>query len=566
MTMEKFWMKSWPDYLSTELSYRRDKKPVFEYLRDNAQEFPDRVAIIFYGAETTYRELDEKSEQFAHFLMDTGFKKGDRIALFLPSCPQYHIAHYGISKMGGIIVPCSPVFKEWELTYELKDSGAQAIVALDLLFPVAQASCAEAGIEKMIITSFHDVLPAEPTIDILPFMGMPKTTYPDTVELNDILSKYPSAPVTVNVGLDDTVQLQYTGGTTGLPKGAILTHGAKLFKVAAISTLLRDSIKHLGFEEEVLTCLCILPTFHIAGMLGSVDSMIAYGATQVLLVMFEPVAAMQAIDKYRVQFFSATVPMNTGIMEHPERKQYDLSSLAMTLTTSFGIQLTDEIVEKWRVATNGGLLSEASYGLTETHTFDTFMPIDNPKCGTQGIPNFETEIKIVSFDNPDQEMPVGEMGEIVVRNPSAFKGYWNRPEETAKALRDGWVYTGDMGRFDDDGYLTFLGRKKEMIKTSGFSVFPEEVEEYLARHPAVEMVAAIGIPDSQKGEVVKAFVVPGSEYKEKITADELIEWARKKISSYKVPKAIEFRDELPISGVGKTLRRILVEEEKNKRA
>lgn len=557
-------MKSWPRYLSKELIYPRGKKPVFEYLRDNAREFPDRIAIIFYGAELTYGQLDEMSERFANFLLKSGFKKGDRIALFLPSCPQYHIAHYGIAKMGGIIVPCSPVFKEWELSYELKDSGAKTIVFLDLLYPVARAVSDELGFENRIITSFHDFLPEAPTINLLPMMELPKATFSDAIEFSDILSTYPADAASENVELEDTVQLQYTGGTTGLPKGAVLTHGGKLFKVAAIISLIRDSSRYLGFDGEVLTCLCTLPTFHIAGMLGSVDSMIAYGATQVLTAMFDPIASMQAIDRYRLRFFLATVPMNTGIIEHPERDKYDLSSLAMTLTTSFGIQLTDEIVEQWKDATDGGMLVEASYGLTETHTFDTFMPINRPKCGTQGIPVFETDIKIVEFDDPEKEVPVGEMGEIAVRNPSVFQGYWNKPEETEKALRDGWVYTGDMGRFDEDGYLTFMGRKKEMIKTSGFSVFPEEIEEYLGRHPAVEIVAAIGIPDPKKGEVIKAFIVPTADYKDTCTPDEIIEWARKRISSYKVPKIIEFRDQLPMSGVGKTLRRILAEEEKQK--
>jgi long-chain acyl-CoA synthetase len=560
--MDRIWLKSWPQYLTKELSYPRGKIPIFEYLRDNAREFPDRTAIIFYGAETTYGQLDEMSERFANFLLESGFKKGDRIALFLPSCPQYHIAHYGISKMGGTIVPCSPIFKEWELTYELKDSEAKAIVSLDLLYPVAEPVCKELEIEKRVITSLPDFLPETPTMNLLPMMEFPKATFPDTIEFNDILSTCSSDRVSESVDLDDIVQLQYTGGTTGLPKGAILTHGAKVFKVATICNVLRDSARHLGFGDEVLTTLCTLPTFHIAGMLGSVDSMIGHGATQVLLTMFDPVAAMQAIDQYKLKFFLATVPMNVAIMDHPDRDKYDLSSLLMTLTTSFGIQLTDEIIDRWKAVTNGGRLSESGYGLTETHTFDTFMPIDRPKCGTQGIPNFETDIKIVDFDDPDRELPIGEMGEIAVKNAGVFGGYWNKPEETERALRNGWVHTGDMGRFGEDGYLTFMGRKKEMIKTSGFSVFPEEIEEYLGRHPAVEMVAAIGIPDPKKGEVIKAFIVPSAEYKEKITADEITDWARERISSYKVPKVIEFRNQLPISGAGKTLRRVLADEEK----
>jgi len=401
--MDGIWMEHWPSYLPREVSYPGGQKPVFEHLRDNARQFPDRVAIIFYGKEVTYSELDIFSEKFAHFLLDQGFKKGDRIALFMPSCPQYHIAHYGINKMGGIIVPCSPIFKEWELSYELKDSGAKGIVTLDLLYPVVKAVEEDTDIEKIVITSLHDFLDKEPTMNLAPLMKLPKAEYPDTFELMDIITTYPADPVDVNVGLDDIVQLQYTGGTTGLPKGAILTHGAKLFKVANLLNLLDSSMKLIGMQGREATCLSALPTFHIAGMLSSVDGQVAYGASQVLMVMFDPIAAMQAIDRYKVSYFQATVPMNIAIMEHPEREKYDMSSLKLCLTTSFGVQITKGIAERWKDVTGGCLIAEAAYGLSETHTFDTFMPLDKPKYefGCQGIPLPGVDIKIVSFDNWD---------------------------------------------------------------------------------------------------------------------------------------------------------------------
>jgi long-chain acyl-CoA synthetase len=564
--MERVWMKNWPDFIPKEESYPQGQKPVFEYLRDNARAFPDRTAIIFYGKEVTYGELDRMSEQFARFLMDSGLNKGDRIALFLPSCPQYHIAHYGINKMGGVIVPCSPLFKEWELVYELRDAGARAIVSLDLLYPVAAGACTECGIEKIVVTSMHDFLPTAPTMNLTPMMNMPKVKHPNTTEFVDILSRYPSTPVQVDVGLDDTVQLQYTGGTTGLPKGAILTHGSKLFKVSVLSKTISGNLAFLGHKEESFSCLATLPTFHIAGMLGSVDTMIAQGSTQVLMVMFDPVAAMQAIDRYKLQFFQATVPMNVGIMNHPERKNYDLSSLKLCLTTSFGIQLTEEIVRRWQEDTGGCVLAEGAYGLTETHTFDTFMPLNKPKYvrGCQGIPIPGQNIKIVAFEDKSREVPIGEMGEIVVSNPSVLKGYWNKPEETKTSLVDGWVYTGDMGKFDEDGYLYYLGRKKEMIKISGFSVFPEEVETFLGRHEAVANSAVIGVPDEKKGEAIKAFVVLKQEFQGKVKAEDIIKWAKEGISSYKVPQHIDFRENLPMSGVGKVLRRVLLDEELNK--
>jgi len=564
--MEKVWMKNWPDFIPQEAQYSRGRKPLFEYLRDNAREFPDRTAIIFYGKELTYGELDRMSDQFARFLLDQGLKKGDRIALFLASCPQYHIAHYGINKMGGIIVPCSPLFKQWELTYALRESEAKAIVSLDLLHAVTAPSCKECGIQTIIVTSMHDFLPAEPTMNPAPMMQIPKMTHPDTIEFMDVFSRYPAEPVKAQIDLDDVVQLQFTGGTTGVPKGAILTHGAKLFKASTLVDILRANIEFLGNKNDANICLAILPTFHIAGMLGSVDAMIAMGATQVLMVMFDPVAAMQAIDRYKIQFFQAAVPMNIAIMNHPERGKYNLSSLLLCLTTSFGIQLNEEIVNQWRQDTGGCMLAEAAYGLTETHTFDSFMPLNKPRyeAGCQGIPIPGQQIKIVSWEDKTREVPIGEIGEIVLKNPAVFKGYWNKPEETANTLVDGWVYTGDMGKFDEDGYLYFLGRKKEMIKVSGFSVFPEEVETFLLQHEAVDKVAVIGAPDVKKGEVIKAFIIPKPEFKGKITAEEIIKWAKEGISSYKVPQAVEFRDELPMSGVGKVLRRVLLEEEEKK--
>ncbi|MGC8494063.1 MAG: AMP-binding protein [Syntrophobacteraceae bacterium] len=558
--MERTWLKQWPEYVPREAGYPLGKKPLFEYLRDNAALFPDRPALIYYGKELTYGQLDRMSEQFAHFLIDSGFGKGDRIALFLPSCPQYYIAQYGISKMGGIIVACSPMFKEWELGYELGDAGAKALVSLDLLYPVAAGACRECGIETIVATSLHDFLPESPAMNLTPMMSMPGAACPGAVELVDILSGFPSEPVQVAVDLGDIAQFQYTGGTTGLPKGAILTHGAKLFKASSVSSILAANLEYLGHRGPY-SLLATLPTFHIAGMLGGVDAPVVRGNTQVLLTQFDPVAAMQAINRYKLQFFQATVPMNLAILDHPERRNYDLSSLKLSMTTSFGIQLSEEIAKRWRGETGGSRIVESAYGLTETHTFDTFMPLDRPKFvpGCQGIPIPGQNIKIVAFEDKTRDLPPGETGEIALKNPSVFQGYWNRPEETAAALVDGWVYTGDMGKFDAEGYLYYLGRRKEMMKVSGFSVFPEEVEAFLARHEAVASVAVIGVPDERKGEVIKAFVVLKPQFRGKITAEEIIARAGEGISSYKVPRHVEFIDALPMSGAGKVLRRVLRE-------
>jgi len=261
----------------------------------------------------------------------------------------------------------------------------------------------------------------------------------------------------------------------------------------------------------------------------------------------------------------STVPMNLDILALPEIDKYDLSSLRINPVTSFGIFLTDELVEAWRKATKGGILVEAAYGLSETHTCDTFSPLDKPRIGSVGIPIYETDLRIMDFDNPEKEVEIGIVGEITVKSPAVFKGYWEKPEETKNALRNGRLYTGDMGKFDQDGYVYFLGRKKEMIKASGYNIAPEEVEGFLMRHPAVDQAACIPVPDPKRGETVKAFIVLKPEFEGKITERELIDWAKDKMAAYKYPRYIEFRKELPKNSIGKLLRRVLREEEAQKR-
>ena len=324
--------------------------------------------------------------------------------------------------------------------------------------------------------------------------------------------------------------------------------------------VISGSLKYLGHQGEHIVSLAPFPIFNIAGHSRIADILIGLGTTHILLSMYDPIAAMQAIDRYKVHYFHTTVPMNVGISNHPERQKYDLSSLLLSFTSSFGIQLNAEIVKQWKETTGRCVLAETAYGLSETHTSDTFMPVNRPKYdrGCTGLPIPGSDFKIVYFEDRSREVPLGEIGEIAMKNPAVFSGYWNKPEETKSSLVDGWLYTGDMGKFDEEGYLYFLGRKKDMIKTSGFSVFPEEVELYLNRHEAVEKVAVIGVPDDKKGEIIKAFVVPKASYKDSIRAEAIIAWMRDNISPYKVPKSIDFVSDLPMSGAGKVLRRVLL--------
>lgn len=549
--MEKIWMKHWPQALPKEIRFDQGEKPLHDYLRSRAKEMPDKPAIIFYGRSVTYGELNTASDRFAAYLSDNGIKKGDRVGVFLLNCPQYVVAHFGIQKLGAIVCPCSPLFKELELEYELNDAGIEILVSLDLFMPVVKNVLGKTSLRRVVTTNLNDYLPHVPTLDLIDYMKVPKTPIPDTDDFMDIVTRDAPAPPEVAIDLkNDIGLLQYTGGTTGLPKGCMLSFHAALFKTAA-------TVGMAGITQDSV-CLVTMPIFHIAGMLAGMNSCIYAGATQVLLSMFEVKTAVRAISQYKTDFWYSAVPMNVGIMKDPETGTHDLSSLKLCLTSSFGIQLTREIADQWAQFTKGGLLIEGAYGLSETHTADTFMPRDKIKYDTCGIPGPDAEFKILDLDGAGREMETGEPGEIVLKNPGVFKGYWNKPQETAATLIDGWVHTGDIGKFDGDGYLYLLGRVKEMIKVSGFSVYPEEVELLLNAHDQVIQSAVIGIPHPAKGEVVKAYIIKakGSELDE----DGLIAWAKEHISSYKCPAAVEFRETLPTLATGKLLRRRLKEE------
>lgn len=549
--MERIWMKSWQQDIPQSLTFEQGKKPVHEYLRIRAREMPEKTAVIFYGREISYGELDTASDRFANYLLRQGVKKGDRVAIFMANCPQYMIAHFGMQKIGAIVCPCSPLFKEMELTYELNDAETEVLVTWDILMPIVGKVIGGTKVKKVVVTNLNDYVPAEPTLPLVDMMKIPKQTVPGTDDFMDIVTKGDATPPSVDIDLDQDISLfQYTGGTTGLPKGSMLSFYAALFKTAAVCTI-------AGITKETIS-LVSMPVFHIAGMVAGMNSCIYAGATQILFTQFDVKATMEAIQRYKANFWYSAVPMNVGIMMHPEGKNYDLSSMKLCLTSSFGIILTEEISRQWEAFTGGGRLIEGAYGLSETHTADTYVPRDKVKYGTMGIPGFEADFRIVDLSDRTKEMPVGESGEIALKNPGVFKGYWRKPKETANTLVDGWVYTGDVGKFDEDGFLYLLGRAKEMIKVSGFSVYPEEVELMLNKYPGVAQSAVIGVPDPQKMEVVKAFIVmqPGKT----ATEEEIKAWAKQNMSPYKVPAQIEFRTALPLLGTGKILRRALKEE------
>lgn len=544
--------KSWPSGVSKELTFRCGEIPLHEYVKRNAEDSPNQVAYQFYGNELTWKELNGAIDRLAQFFKTEGIVKGDRIGLYLQNCPQYLIGHYAIQRIGAIVVPLNPMYKEAELVYLISESGVKTvIVGQELYGHIEKITNETPTLEFIITTNYIDYLPEKPALLFPNEYNLPKIRHENTIDLLGILNTteplkdYP----TINIW-EDVALLAFTSGTSGRPKAAMLTHGNALFKTAA-----NVDTNQLKATDIMLT---VAPLCHIAGMLMGVNIPVYSGCETVLLTRFDPQTTISAIEKYRVTTWYSIAAMNAAILTLPTIKNSDLTSLRKNMATSFGIAVTESLANKWKEVTDGCLMFEASYGLSETHTGDTFMPQEKIKFGSCGIPTYETELRIIDPLTGD-DLSIGHEGEIILKNPGVFKGYLNHPEATAETLRNGWVYTGDIGKIDEDGYLYYLGRVKEMIKCSGYSVFPEDVEVLLSRHPAILQSVVIGVPDEKRGESVKAFVVLKPDFKNNIQESEMIEWAKENMAAYKYPRAIEFIDVLPTTSSGKVLRRLLKE-------
>jgi long-chain acyl-CoA synthetase len=510
---------------------------------------PAKPAIVWYGREISYGELARLIDACAAVLAGMGVRQGDRVALFMQNCPQYIVAHFGIQKLGAIACPCSPLFKSHELAYQLADLEPAVVVAADVLYPVVEAVREQARIDQVLLVHYQDLLPPEPTYPVPEEMRAPRAIADPAM---DFLARLEAAaalprPAAPAIALDDVAMLIYTSGTTGRPKGAMLSHGNVLFKTAG-------SVRFLGLHAGDVT-LSIPPLYHISGMLCGFDMPLYSGGSLVLHYRFDALAALASIERHRVTYWKSIAPMLVAAMKLEPARRFDLSSLRITTATSFGVRATAQMSRDWAAFSGGCEVSESGYGLTETHTFDAMMPRDAVRWDTSGklVPGVECRI----VDRAGHELPPGAQGEILLRSPGNFRGYWRQPEKTRETLRDGWVHTGDIGTLDADGYLTWLGRIKELIKVSGYSVFPEDVEVILMKHPQVEQAAAAGVPDPAKGEVVHAFVVLRPTPEPPLSEDALIAWCRDNMSAYKVPRRIEFRTHLPKTASGKVVRREL---------
>ncbi|MEM2959735.1 MAG: AMP-binding protein [Candidatus Jordarchaeaceae archaeon] len=542
--MERPWFKSWPKDLPKSLDY--PEVPIFTFLENTARKVPKKKAVIFYGYEVTYEKLNEWSDRFANALYSMDVEKGDRVGLFLENCPQFIVAYYGALKAGAILVPINPMFKEMEVESQLKDSGTETLVTLDFLYPTIRNIRKNTKLRNIIVTSYRDFLPEKPTLPIHISMEHEKETFPETIEFTDILKKYEAKPPKVNINpREDLALLQYSSGTTGEPKAAMLTHYNTVVNIVG-------GVKWAKVKDSDIV-LSVLPLFHVLGMQQTMNCSIYMGNTIVLLSRFDLEAILKGIEMYKCTIMVSIAPIDQAIATYPYTKNYDLSSLR--LCVSGGAPVPLGVFEKFKEVTGCELLE--GYGLSETISQVTINPLDRPKRGSVGIPVFDVDAKIVDIETGTKELALGEEGEIIFKGPQVMKGYWNQPELTKATIRDGWIYTGDIAKMDEDGYIYIVGRKKEMLIVSGYKVWAAEVEQLLKKHPAVYQAAIVGVPDPQLGEKVKAYVVLRPDYKDRVTEEKLREWAKRKMADYKCPKEIEFVNQLPRSGSGKILKRML---------
>jgi long-chain acyl-CoA synthetase len=538
----------WPEWVPHSIDY--PEIPLHQILDESAKKFPDNTAIIFQDKKITYRELIKEVNSFAAGLQKNGLAKNNRLAIYLPNIPQFIISYYGALKAGAIVTSISPLFKERELRHQLSDSGSDTLIILDLFYPLFEKIKDDTLVKRVIVTSIKDYLPPLKRI-IGSFLGKIKT-YNVSEEENILFFKNlintPHEPIEIEIDpIRDLALLQYTGGTTGLPKGAMLTHYNLVSNAYMCNAW-------YGAEEGKEIYLNVIPFYHIFGMTATLNNAVASASTMILIPRFDIVEVLKSIEKYNATIFSGVTTLYTALLNHPDIKNYDLTSLNFCIC---GASAIPPEIQKQFMDITGSTLVEG-YGLTEASPVTHANPMDptfkTVKTGSIGFSWPDTEAKIVD-PNSGKELPLGEAGELIVKGPQVMRGYWNMPEETINVLRDGWLYTGDIGCKDNEGYFYIIDRAKDLIKYKGHSVYPREIEDVIYEHPAVKLCAVVGVPDEISGEIPKAFIV----LKDKIIAseEEIIQFVKDRVAAYKRIRKVEFREELPMSPVKKILRREL---------
>lgn len=558
--ISKPWLRNYDEGVPHEIDI--PEIPLYKILDDAAEKYPNNISMIFLGRKVTFHELYDASERFGRALKDVlGVEKGDIMAIYLPNCPQFAIGYYGAIKTGVIVSPVNPLYTARELAHQIKDSGAKYLLTVDIFKENVEEALNIADVDAVIYTGIEDYLPGIKAFLYKTFKKKVKVAIDNKkfYSFKDFITKYPADAPRVDVNpKEDIVALMYTGGTTGLPKGAMLTHYNIVSNVYQIDAWYRRGLKG---EEKYIG---LLPWYHIYGQTTILHSAIFRAATIIVIPRFDLKEILESIQKYKADIFHGVPTIYSMLINYPDLNKYDLTSIASCISGAGPLPVA--VAEKFEEITKGRI--REGYGLTETSPVTHANPIFGKfKFGSIGLPMPNTLAGIADPDKP-VFLPPGEVGELVISGPQVMLGYYNRPEENKAVFFEKfgyrWFRTGDMAYMDEEGYFYIVERKKDMIKYKGYSVYPREIEEVLYKHEAVADAAVIGIPDPKTGETIKAYLVLKEEYKGKVSEDDIVKYLKDNLAPYKVPKIIEFRDSLPKSTVGKILKRVLKEEELEK--
>ena len=548
----KPWHRHYDYNVPTTIRYPR--LPIHELLGIPANAYPDKAALSFFGTEMTFWDLRLQVLRMANALGALGIKKGDRVGIHLPNCPQYPIAYYAALSLGAIIVNLNPMYTPDELKLIVETTGLTTLLTFDMVLPNIRALCKTVSIPRVIVTKVTDYIKGL-GVSTAASLDLEKGWY----HFSALLDGAPSTKLPrVQVNPEDPALIQFTGGTTGIPKGAVLTHANVV--AAAFQSFLWGSTSSLTPPERRFV-VAVLPYFHVYGNIVVMNWAMLSCATQIQIPRFNIDEVMNILANFKeITFFPAVPTMINAVINHPRAGELDLAR-KLKLLNSGAAPMPVEMIEQVK---DMGIFFSEGYGLSES----TSLGISNPilglkKVGSIGIPFPDTDVRLVDVQEGKEDVPKGQPGEIIIRSPLIMKEYWNNPQETAGQLKDGWLYTGDIAIEDEDGYLFIVDRKKDMIIAGGFNIYPREIDEVLFQHPKVLEAVSIGIPDPYRGETVKAFIVMKAG--EKATEEEIINFCKEKLAAYKVPKSVEFRDSLPKSAIGNVLRKILRAEEEAKK-